>query len=587
MFPGNLKAFGVPVYPDEPGVQATIHLGHQPGLQPNSAGVEGHDRDEQAAYPRGSKELGLKTLLMAFDDLIGSIRRARNPKGASEESKNLFVTRAYLFTMDAMSSAEFLHVEGAMSHYSFLNPQPLNYASHSGISVISSPHGTEGGEKLCRQNEDLLGEGEGRKGTAVQAHNSSCSSTPSSIALCGQFIVALDLWQGIRHIKILEQQERRKSKALHSNTGINLSGKRSLRMRTEKKNKQNDEANVKYGYTTSDRGFSSPMLTFEVFEVCVCGTSGILVDIAGGEFPTHGVCTERLTGWTQPQRQGLLLCNLSFTLTTSCIKAFPCVSPLSTETLSKATVSAQSRNLLDINTPGELVYGNTTSAKFKRAQIIRHHGISPGIQSDTGFAPKLLKPLELVEEKGLVWPLLKHWLEIKTLEQLLYFMAMMQVSGFKLFTKDKPILKIGSDHVGYPITLRLPCCEQPTLATQSEPVAHMDNHEVTRHGRKAFLALPASTGIIQGPGKPNDRIAIILGLLRSKMAGQLDQTVKYYTLEKIQKHNHSKSTWLILYHKVYDVTTISEEHPLYIPSWTILLQFLSGSKSGSSKGKVE
>lgn len=39
--------------------------------------------------------------------------------------------------------------------------------------------------------------------------------------------------------------------------------------------------------------------------------------------------------------------------------------------------------------------------------------------------------------------LLKHWLEIKTLEQLLYFMAMMQLSGFKLFTKDKPILKIG------------------------------------------------------------------------------------------------------------------------------------------------
>lgn len=45
------------------------------------------------------------------------------------------------------------------------------------------------------------------------------------------------------------------------------------------------------------------------------------------------------------------------------------------------------------------------------------------------------------------------------------------------------------------------------------------------------------------------------------MAGQLDQTVKYYTLEKIQKHNHSKSTWLILYPKVYDLTKVSEEHP--------------------------
>lgn len=38
--------------------------------------------------------------------------------------------------------------------------------------------------------------------------------------------------------------------------------------------------------------------------------------------------------------------------------------------------------------------------------------------------------------------LLEHWLEIKSLEQLLCFMAMMQLSGFKLFTKDKLILKI-------------------------------------------------------------------------------------------------------------------------------------------------
>lgn len=43
MFPGNLEAFGVPVQPDEPGVQATVHLGHQPGLQPDSARMEGHD----------------------------------------------------------------------------------------------------------------------------------------------------------------------------------------------------------------------------------------------------------------------------------------------------------------------------------------------------------------------------------------------------------------------------------------------------------------------------------------------------------------------------------------------------------------
>ncbi|XP_073754144.1 cytochrome b5 isoform X8 [Callorhinus ursinus] len=45
------------------------------------------------------------------------------------------------------------------------------------------------------------------------------------------------------------------------------------------------------------------------------------------------------------------------------------------------------------------------------------------------------------------------------------------------------------------------------------------------------------------------------------MAEQPDQTVKYYTLEEIQKHNHSRSTWLILHHKVYDLTKFLEEHP--------------------------
>lgn len=46
--------------------------------------------------------------------------------------------------------------------------QPLDYASHSVVSVISSPQCTEGGEKLCRQNEGLLREGEGRKPRNIQ-----------------------------------------------------------------------------------------------------------------------------------------------------------------------------------------------------------------------------------------------------------------------------------------------------------------------------------------------------------------------------------------------------------------------------------
>lgn len=56
MFPGNLEAFGVPVQPDEPRVQATIHLGHQPGLQPNPAGVERHDLGGKRGKKWGEQE---------------------------------------------------------------------------------------------------------------------------------------------------------------------------------------------------------------------------------------------------------------------------------------------------------------------------------------------------------------------------------------------------------------------------------------------------------------------------------------------------------------------------------------------------
>ncbi|KAM5222390.1 cytochrome b5 isoform 1-T1 [Ctenodactylus gundi] len=45
------------------------------------------------------------------------------------------------------------------------------------------------------------------------------------------------------------------------------------------------------------------------------------------------------------------------------------------------------------------------------------------------------------------------------------------------------------------------------------------------------------------------------------MAGQEGQDVKYYTLEEIQKHKDSKSTWVIIHHKVYDLTKFLEEHP--------------------------
>nr|XP_033790205.1 cytochrome b5 [Geotrypetes seraphini] len=41
----------------------------------------------------------------------------------------------------------------------------------------------------------------------------------------------------------------------------------------------------------------------------------------------------------------------------------------------------------------------------------------------------------------------------------------------------------------------------------------------------------------------------------------MSETVKYHTLDEIKKHNHSKSTWIILNHRVYDVTKFMEEHP--------------------------
>uniref|UniRef100_A0A8C7S779 Cytochrome b5 n=1 Tax=Oncorhynchus mykiss TaxID=8022 RepID=A0A8C7S779_ONCMY len=37
--------------------------------------------------------------------------------------------------------------------------------------------------------------------------------------------------------------------------------------------------------------------------------------------------------------------------------------------------------------------------------------------------------------------------------------------------------------------------------------------------------------------------------------------VKYYRLSEIEERNSFKSTWIIINHKVYDVTTFLEEHP--------------------------
>ena len=66
----------------------------------------------------------------------------------------------------------------------------------------------------------------------------------------------------------------------------------------------------------------------------------------------------------------------------------------------------------------------------------------------------------------------------------------------------------------------------------------------------ACCAQPGSSGVCR-----------VCSSLPSEVAGASDKAVTYYTFEEIQKHNHSKSTWLILHNKVYDLTKFLEEHP--------------------------
>ncbi|XP_072534806.1 cytochrome b5 [Salminus brasiliensis] len=43
--------------------------------------------------------------------------------------------------------------------------------------------------------------------------------------------------------------------------------------------------------------------------------------------------------------------------------------------------------------------------------------------------------------------------------------------------------------------------------------------------------------------------------------GAHGDTVKYYRLSEVEERNSFKSTWIIINHKVYDVTKFLEEHP--------------------------
>ncbi|XP_026869109.2 cytochrome b5 [Electrophorus electricus] len=43
--------------------------------------------------------------------------------------------------------------------------------------------------------------------------------------------------------------------------------------------------------------------------------------------------------------------------------------------------------------------------------------------------------------------------------------------------------------------------------------------------------------------------------------GSDGKPIKYYRLSEVEERNSSKSTWIIINHKVYDVTKFLEEHP--------------------------
>ncbi|NWU70357.1 CYB5 protein, partial [Pterocles burchelli] len=50
-------------------------------------------------------------------------------------------------------------------------------------------------------------------------------------------------------------------------------------------------------------------------------------------------------------------------------------------------------------------------------------------------------------------------------------------------------------------------------------------------------------------------------MVGSSEAGGESWRGRYYRLEEVQKHNNSQSSWIILHHRIYDVTKFLDEHP--------------------------
>lgn len=48
-------------------------------------------------------------------------------------------------------------------------------------------------------------------------------------------------------------------------------------------------------------------------------------------------------------------------------------------------------------------------------------------------------------------------------------------------------------------------------------------------------------------------------MVGSSEAGKEPWRGRYYRLEEVQKHNNSQSTWIIIHHRIYDVTKFLDE----------------------------
>ncbi|XP_027739689.1 LOW QUALITY PROTEIN: cytochrome b5 [Empidonax traillii] len=80
--------------------------------------------------------------------------------------------------------------------------------------------------------------------------------------------------------------------------------------------------------------------------------------------------------------------------------------------------------------------------------------------------------------------------------------------------------------------------------------------------RRVAVAEPRALRVRDGTGRDGarqDRTG--QDMVGSSETGNESWRGRYYRLEEVQKHNNSQSTWIILHHRIYDVTKFLDEHP--------------------------